>query len=108
MSLQPTFTKLRTGAWGIRVHLSETTIFPGANVHVTRKDGKVSRVIVKAIVWTDDKIALCSIVSPDKRADTSPRVITGRVHGGARCSGCAEVGGRCDECRAMDAEAYYR
>lgn len=65
-STDPTFTKLRSGAWGIRVPLASPLdidrLFEGANVHVMTRAGRLSRVIVERVIWSDDTCAICAIV----------------------------------------------
>lgn len=44
-----TFTKLKSGEYGIR---AEGTLSVGQSVTVTKRDGSTSRVVVKKILWS--------------------------------------------------------
>jgi hypothetical protein len=46
------FTKLRSGAWGIRVE--GTRPADGSSVNVVKKDGSATTVVVARVIWSDD------------------------------------------------------
>jgi hypothetical protein len=52
--LQATFTKLRSGEWGIRI-VHETPFdapAAGDEIEVTKKDGSTDTATVKNVIWT--------------------------------------------------------
>lgn len=57
-----TYTKLKSGEWGIRV---ETTIppEPGATITVRKKDGTTKTETIAKVVWSGNGISLCTIGS---------------------------------------------
>jgi hypothetical protein len=59
-----TFSKLRSGEWGIRGPAS--AIKAGANVTVTKRDGSTTDAIVYRVVWTDQTVTLASILQKPK------------------------------------------
>ena len=71
----PTYTRLRSGAWGVRVPEAVHTLAPGerARVAVHRRSGVVSSETVRCF-WrgvssgTDEVVALCEIVPTDADA----------------------------------------
>lgn len=60
-----TFTKLRSGAWGLRVTGGAAS--PGAFLAVTKRDGTTQQVTVGEVVWqgkdekTGQPIAICTM-----------------------------------------------
>jgi len=54
-----TYTKLRSGDWGVRV---TGTVRPGQTVNVVKRSGEAKNERIDRVVWTDGKIALCSII----------------------------------------------
>lgn len=98
-----TFTKLRSGGWGIRVEGERPQ--DGARVNVTKKDGSATTVVVARVIWTDEtgKLHLAAIEDKKRsgyRRDNAPRSIEVRTSGGtfyqnprgrcedAPCCGC--------------------
>lgn len=57
--MQATFTKLRTGQWGIRV--KGTKPEPGQTVQVERRDGRQETVTLGSILWSEKDLYLCHI-----------------------------------------------
>src|SRR5690606_17397822 len=55
-----TFTKLRSGNWGVRV---KGTAAVGQSVTVQKKDGSTKTVTVSAVVWQGNGVTLCAIDS---------------------------------------------
>lgn len=67
--MEATYTKLRSGDWGVRVQgIPE----PGQSVLVRRKDGKAKWETIHRVLWRGDGIALCSIVERSYRG--GPRI----------------------------------
>lgn len=60
-----TYTKLRSGAWGIRTegYIPNS----GVSVLVTKKDGTTKREHVAEVVWSDRQknVSICSLQSTD-------------------------------------------
>lgn len=54
-----TFTKLRSGNWGLRGDAAE--LVTGETVTVTKRNGDESQETVGAIVWTDGEVAVAEI-----------------------------------------------
>ena len=71
----PTYTRLRSGAWGVRVPEAVHPLLPGqtARVAVHRRSGEISSETVRCF-WcglsfrTRQVVALCEIVQPDGSA----------------------------------------
>ena len=57
--MQATFTKLKSGDWGIRTQGFVPA--KGDSVDVKKKSGATQRVIVTKVVWHDDDVAICAI-----------------------------------------------
>ena len=53
-----TYTRLRTGAWGVR----GTDLTAGAEVTITKRDGTTSDVTIDTIVWTDGTTSIATII----------------------------------------------
>jgi len=53
-----TYTKLRSGDWGVRV---EGTAAKGDTITVTKKSGETKQETVRAVVWTGNGVTLCAI-----------------------------------------------
>lgn len=56
--MKATYTKLKTGGWGIRI---EGKPPEGTTVTVTKKSGAVQNETVGKILWTDGEITLAEI-----------------------------------------------
>lgn len=63
-----TFTKLKSGSWGLRISVGRgESISVGAEVEVSKRDGSVTKAIVGRILWSGDaedgagKLALAEI-----------------------------------------------
>lgn len=69
------YTKLKSGAWGIRVNGRARE---GGEYTVKKKDGSTKTEVVEKVLWTDGSVSLCAIRQ------------TGSGSGGS--------GGTCDEC----------
>ncbi len=60
-----TYTQLRDGSWGVR---SDTAVSAGQSVTVKKKTGETKQESIKAVVWTDNKVWLCSIAGNKARS----------------------------------------
>lgn len=57
-----TFTKLRSGDWGLRVNRAGGYMpKPGEYVNVVKKSGETTLKEVRRVLWNNDEIALCAI-----------------------------------------------
>jgi len=61
-----TYTKLRTGDWGVRI---EGTAAVGSAVTVTRRDGQTKTETISRVVWSGGGVTLCA-VEPTARPAT--------------------------------------
>lgn len=66
MSASATYTKLRTGNWGIRVEGTAVTVGTSVTVRKASGETKVERVV--AIVWQGNGITLCAIGASERHA----------------------------------------
>jgi hypothetical protein len=85
-----TYTKLRSGEWGVRVEGAKPSI--GATVHVTKRDGTAKTETIGAIVWSGEGVTLCAVAST-ARPTASRRTGAWRPCGYPGCSP-----GYCDDC----------
>ena len=89
-----TFTKLRSGAWGIR---ATTKVAEGDRVEISKKDGTTKMETVAKIVWTDgSSVWLCAIGAPATTAAKSRRTFVPCGYPGcneAYCDDCDGAGG---------------
>lgn len=92
-----TYTKLRSGEWGIRVQGQPSA---GDVIQVAKRDGSVKTETVAKIVWRGDGIAICAVARrPRYQGDDGIiRTRDGRemVRG---CAACRALGDMCRECR---------
>lgn len=81
--MNATYTKLRSGEWGIRV---EGDIRSGNSILVRKKNGEAKPETVDRVIWCGDGITLCSVLRGRSGSG-----------GGTRTSGkvCWETGARC-------------
>lgn len=93
--MQATFTKLRSGDWGIRVEGSPPA--QGASISVAKRDGSRDVVVVDRVLWSGDGIALCAI---QRRGRAARRPRSWRPCGYPGCSPSY-----CDECDGEGAGA---
>lgn len=84
MSHTATYTKLKTGAWGVRVPGAARA---GQTVTVTKRDGSRRTETVSRVLWAGDGVSICAIASSGARSSSAPR----RSGGSGGCRGC---GGR--------------
>ena len=57
--MRATYTKLKSGAWGIRAE--SEAIRNGDQIIVTKKDGSTKIEIVEAVVWRGNGVSVCAI-----------------------------------------------
>ena len=69
-----TYTKLKTGAWGLRVVGLKVGV--GDSVTVSKKDGSRKTETVSAVLWSGDGVTLCAI------APSAPSAAAGSVRSG--------------------------
>lgn len=93
-----TFSKLRSGAWGLR---SEVELAPGAVVTVTRRDGSTSEQVVANLVFAGGGVYLYATAD---RATNRPAA---RRATSSRWRPCGYPGcnpSHCDECEGYGAQ----
>jgi hypothetical protein len=83
-----TWTKLKSGAWGIRVTGGAPS--SGDTVTVSKKDGTQQSVTVEKVVWTGGDVALCAI-------EAKPRSGSGRSGRRYECGEYVTPGSSCWE-----------
>jgi hypothetical protein len=95
-----TYTKLRTGEWGVRI-VGKAPIV-GQAVKVQKRDGETKEETIGGIVWSGGGVVICSIT---RAATSGGKVSNGGRYGTARgrrswrpCGypGCSQD--YCDEC----------
>ena len=94
--MEASFTKLKSGAWGIRIVGAAPA--EGAKIVVAKRDGSRDTVVVERVVWQGDGVVLCSI-GPKPRDGGSGGGHSQRSRSGWRpCGypGCSRF--HCDEC----------
>ncbi len=57
-----TYSRLASGAWGIRCTGDVSTITTGSSVRVTKRDGRAASETVARVLWTDGRALLAAIV----------------------------------------------
>jgi len=60
-----TFTRLRSGQWGIR---STEALSPGQLIAVEKRDGTTTEVVVDRVIWTDGRVWLAAVAAGQRRA----------------------------------------
>jgi hypothetical protein len=90
-----TFTKLRSGDWGIRATFD---VAPGAPVTVARKDGTTTVVTVGRVIWKGDGVVLATIDRDGKAKSSKARrgpwtcYVCGGTSKDPACQRCWECG----------------
>jgi len=81
----PTYAKLQTGNWGIRLTGSESIPAPGQSINVSKRDGTTKTEIIDRVIHQGEGYALCSI-----RQSAAPQRSTGkrRCYPGMECPSC--------------------
>jgi len=94
--MKATYSKLKSGDWGIRV---EGVVKPGATVTVVKKDGSTKSETVSRVLWTGNGISLCAIgASGNGRRSASSQ----------QCDNCGYSRGHRDGCEsAHGGMSYY-
>lgn len=92
-----TFSKLKSGEWGIKV---EGSVSAGQSLTVTKKSGQAQTVTVKAVVWSGNGVSLCSIEPSGSKSKPGCCCNCGgtlsaweRSHSVRRCVDCRDGGG---------------
>lgn len=95
MSYQATYTKLRSGDWGIRIAAADLSEFrAGTYVQVAKKSGELKHEAIAKIIYARNGIALCAIRrESDGKCQQSRMIRTGcscgSIEGYPRNSDCA-------------------
>lgn len=101
-----TFTKLKSGAWGVRIS-GETGLKVGPTsrkFQVQTKAGTVREVTLERVLWTDGKVALCSIDQSETprnnvRSSCRPGTRTSRpLNDEDECEVCGKNKWTCGHC----------
>lgn len=90
-----TYTKLKSGNWGIRATRS---VSEGDRVTVTKRDGTTKFETIAKIVWTDGTSAWLCAIAPSPAPVPRPR----RAFRPCGYPGCSQD--YCDEC---DGQGFY-
>lgn len=90
-----TYTKLKSGDWGIRVN---GTVTRGSQVTVSKKSGETATETVRTVVWTGNGATLCAI-EPRQPQRQSPNWDPQRFNGYSQARGgyrkACKTGGNC-------------
>ena len=93
-----TYTKLKSGAWGVKVS-GETKA--GEKVEVVKRDGSHKFETVASVVWSGNGVSLCSIIPSVPLVRGTPTRSAGGGRGGRlQCEDCGDyvtAGTRCWE-----------
>ena len=90
-----TYTKLRTGAWGVR---STERLTAGQTVTVERRDGTRKAETIHTIVWTGQGVTIAAL-APKGAAAAAEAPAAARPERGVRgCGDCARSGRMCRQC----------
>lgn len=81
------YTKLKSGEWGIRVPGTATA---GQTVNVVTKAGKSKTETIARVVWTGNGVSLCTVVQ--RGADAPTTAARGSRRGGNVCAECGRGG----------------
>lgn len=93
--MDATYTKLRSGAWGLRV---PGTVAPGDTIAVTTRAGKTELRTVGRVVWSNDTTTLCTIAgNGGGAARPARRRYAGSGRKCPQCGGHNPYGDPCSE-----------
>jgi hypothetical protein len=93
-----TYTKLRDGSWGVRIHGSASA---GQTVNVTKKSGEVKAETICRVIWTGNGVTLASIQPTARAATRSATGYPSRASSSGRCRECHGEIKDCSHHRAM-------
>lgn len=98
--MKASYTKLKSGAWGVRVL---GTVQQGQSVTVTKKDGGTKEETVKTVIWSGQKegqtITLCAIARRQAPRRSGCECDEDCCAGGCHCdSSCNCRGGNIYDC----------
>jgi formamidopyrimidine-DNA glycosylase len=85
MTTIATYTKLKSGNWGIRVQSEE--VEAGNEIPVTKKSGETKIEVVERVLWTGNGISLCAIRQSQYSCSSSRSSYTRRRGGCRDCGG---------------------
>lgn len=93
-----TFTKLKSGEWGVRV---VGTVRVGDTVTVSRKDGTSEQKVVGVVVWSGNGITLCTLAASGRPSYTPQAGKQRRRRTGCSCGSYEDEvnAGDCWTCR---------
>jgi hypothetical protein len=70
--MQATYTKLRTGAWGVKLTGCQADGFtPGYTIEVVKRDGSRKIERIDRVVWKGEGVMICAIAATQRPARTS-------------------------------------
>lgn len=99
-----TYTKLRSGAWGVRGPAE--SVRSGSTIVVSKRDGSTKTETVGRVLWTGDGIALASLARSKRSGRCTlcdePLSAYARRRGYRRCLDCVDGGAR-----AHGGQSYY-
>lgn len=100
--LQGTYTKLKTGAWGVRI-ADNQAVKAGALVEVTKRDGGKRFETVAWVLYQGAGVSLCTIKSKPS-ASSSSCAECGRAGASILCRDSSGISGKCcASCAALPA-----
>ena len=88
--MSTTYTKLRTGDWGIRIEGS--AVRPGSRVTVAKKSGERKLETVDRVLYSRDGLHICSIVPAGRSIGSGASYRAGVTAPGGRV--CPQCGSR--------------
>jgi hypothetical protein len=68
--MSATYTKLRSGEWGVRV---EGAARAGQTITVRKKDGSTKTETIEKVVWTGNGVSLCAVKSNKSGGGYAPQ-----------------------------------
>jgi hypothetical protein len=80
-----TYTKLRSGDWGIRV---AGTVSTGEKITVRKRDGSTKEERIAKVVWSGNGVSLCTIGAARQSSGRYGRYSSYGRRGGKRCPEC--------------------
>jgi len=86
-----TYTKLKSGDWGIRIEGGKPE--SGSSITVSKRDGSSKIESIDKVLWSDGKVSLCSIAK-----QVQPEAVRA-YSGGQRRGGPTGSRGRSGYCR---------
>lgn len=91
-----TYTKLKTGAWGLR---GPASMKSGETVTVSKKSGELQQVTVGKVIWTGNGIALATIAKSASSYSYSGSARSSALRPVSGCYQCRVLGRMCQQCQ---------